>query len=163
MGIAMKTATGARAHAAHDATLYEADFFEWTQRTADQLRRRRFDEVDIEHAAAEIEDMGKRDLRELNSRMKVLVAHLLQWKLQPRKRSNSWRATIMVQRQEIAAVLKDSPSLRARVVAAAKSNHAGAVERAAAETGLEVKTFPPNSPFSNEQILDLRFLPDSDK
>jgi len=156
----MKTATGARADAAHDATLYEADFFEWTQRTADQLRRRRFDAVDIEHAAEEIEDMGKRDLRELNSRMKVLVAHLLKWKVQPRKRSNSWRATIMVQRQEIAAVLKDSPSLRARLDAAAKSNYAGAVERAAAEAGLEVKTFPPDSPFSNEQILDLRFLPD---
>jgi len=77
----MKTATGARAHSAHHAALYETDFFEWTQRTAEQLRRRRFDETDIEHAAEEIEDMGKRDLRELNSRMEVLMAHVLKWKL----------------------------------------------------------------------------------
>jgi hypothetical protein len=156
----MKTATGARDHAAQDATLYEADFFEWTQRTADQLRRRRFDETDIEHAAEEIEDMGKRDLRELNSRMEVLVAHLLKWKLQPRKRSNSWRATIVAQRREIAAVLKDSPSLRPRLVSARKSNYAGAIDRAAAETGIAAKALPPSCPFSIEEILDLRFLPD---
>ena len=156
----MKTATGARAHSAHHATLYEADFFEWTQQTAEQLRQRRFDETDIEHAAEEIEDMGKRDLRELNSRMEVLLAHLLKWKLQPRRRSKSWRATIVAQRREIAAVLQDSPSLRPRLVAARNSNYAGAVDRAAAETGLEVKRFPPNSPFSNEEILDPGFLPD---
>ena len=156
----MKTATGSSAHSAHDATLYETDFFEWTQRTAEQLRRRRFDETDIEHAAEEIEDMGKRDLRELNSRMEVLVAHLLKWKLQPRKRSNSWRATIVAQRREIAAVLQDSPSLRPRLIAATNSNYAGAVDRAVAETGIEVKKFPLHCPFSNEEILDPRFLPD---
>ena len=88
----MKKASGARAHTAQDTSLYEVDFFEWTQRTADQLRWRRFDEADIQHVAEEIEDLGKRDLRELNSRMEVLLAHLLKWKLQPRRRSNSWRA-----------------------------------------------------------------------
>ena len=101
--------------------------------------------------------MGKRDLRELNSRMEVLVAHLLKWKLQPRKRSNSWRATIVAQRREIAAVLKDSPSLRPRL--AGKTNYEGVVERAAAETGIDVETFPSSCPFSIEEILDLRFLP----
>jgi hypothetical protein len=157
----MKTATEASAHAAqgHDDTLYEADFFAWTRRTADQLRRRRFDEADIEHVAEEIEDMGKREVRELNSRMEVLLAHLLKWKLQPRQQSNSWRATIVAQRREIAAVLKDSPSLRARLDSARKSNYAGAVERAAAETGLARKMFPAECPFSNDEILDLRFLP----
>ena len=156
----MKTATRVSDHAAQEASLYEADFFEWTQRTADQLRQRRCDEADIEHAAEEIEDMGKRDLRELNSRMEVLVANLLKWKLQPRKRSNSWRTPIVAQRREIAALLKDSPSLRPRLVAATKSNYAGAVDRAAAEAGIEVKKFPANCPFSNDEILDLRFLTD---
>lgn len=156
----MKTAPAARARSSHDATLYETDFFEWTQQTAEQLRRRRFDETDIEHAAEEIEDMGKRDLRELNSRMEVLVAHLLKWQLQPRKRSKSWRATVVAQRREIAAVLQDSPSLRRRLVAATDNNYAGAVERAAAETGIAVRKFPVACPFSNEEILDPGFLPD---
>ena len=156
----MKTATGAKAAAVQDAALYDTDFFQWTQRTADQLRQRRFDEADIEHAAEEIEGMGKRDLRELNSRMETLLAHLLKWKLQPRKRSNSWRATIVEQRREIAAILKDSPSLRTRLAAARKNNYAGTVDRAVAETGLVVRKFPPSCPFSNEEIFDPRFLPE---
>lgn len=153
----MKTA---KARSARDAALYDTDFYEWTQRTAEKLRRRRFDETDIEHAAEEIEDMGKRDLRELNSRMEVLVAHLLKWKLQPSKRSNSWRGTIVAQRREIAAILQDSPSLRPRLVAAASSYYAGAVDRAIAETGIEARKFPPHCPFSDDQILDPHFLPD---
>jgi hypothetical protein len=155
----MKMGTEVRVRPTHDSVLYDADFFEWTQRTADHLRQRRFDEADIEHVAEEIADMGKRDLRELHSRMEVLLAHLLKWKVQPRKRSNSWRATIVAQRREIAAVLKDSPSLRARLLASRESNYAGAVDRAVAETGLDAKKFPPVCPFSTDEILNLRFLP----
>ncbi len=119
----MRTGTSTKARARRDAALYDADFFKWTQRTAQRLRQRDFDEVDIEHAAEEIEDMGKRERRELSSRMEVLLGHLLKWKLQPHKRSNSWRATIVTQRQEIAAGLKDSPSLRLRLVAAGGTDY----------------------------------------
>ena len=84
----------------------------------------------------------------------------LKWRLQPRKRSRSWRATIVSQRREIDASLKDSPSLRPRLGSARRSNYEGAVARAAAETGLKVDAFPRDCPFSIEQILDARFLPD---
>ena len=67
------------------AGLYDEDFFEWTSRNAALLRAGRFDRADIEHIAEEIEDMGKRDLKELNSRVQVLVAHLLKWQLQAAK------------------------------------------------------------------------------
>lgn len=156
----MKTATKTRTYSAPEASLYDTDFFEWTQHTAEQLRRRHFDKADIEHAAEEIEDMGKRDLRELNSRTEVLMAHLLKWKLQPRKRSNSWRVTLVVQRREIAAILRDSPSLRPRLIAATSRNYAGAVDRAVAETGIGVNKFPPHCPFSHAEVLDSRFLPE---
>ncbi len=156
----MKTAAAASARSLRDTILYDADFFEWTQRTADRLRRRRFDEADIEHAAEEIEDMGKRELRELNSRMRVLVAHLLKWKLQPRHRSNSWRTIIVTQRREIADCLKDSPSLRRRLIVAVPTNYEGAVDRASAETGINVADFPRRCPFSFEEILDSHFLPE---
>ncbi len=38
-------------------TLYDADFVEWTGRTAELLRARKLDEVDLEHVAEEIEDL----------------------------------------------------------------------------------------------------------
>ena len=46
----------------------------------------RFAELDIEHLADEIEDVGKSEKREFASRMAVLLAHLLKWSRQPEKR-----------------------------------------------------------------------------
>lgn len=137
---------------------YDADFFEWTRSTAMLLRQRRFKDLDVEHAAEEIEDMGKREYKELGSRLQVLIAHLLKWKLQPRKRSRSWRATIVTQRIEIHPTLRDSPSLRPRLLADLDAHYADSVKRAAAETGLRVSAFPARCPFSMEQILDEDFM-----
>jgi hypothetical protein len=39
---------------------YEADFYEWTQCAAELLRQGRFSEVDRQHVAEEIGDMGRR-------------------------------------------------------------------------------------------------------
>ena len=76
------------------ATRYDKDVLLWSQEQARLLRARRFDELDIEHLADEIEDVGKSEKRELASRMAVLLAHLLKWSRQQENRTNSWRATI---------------------------------------------------------------------
>jgi len=141
------------------SSLYDEDFFEWTRRSAELLRAGRYEHADIEHIAEEIEDMGKRDLKELNSRVQVLVAHLLKWQLQPAKRSRSWSGTIVTQRIEIEADLKQSPSLKRKVRSGLPDNYAKAVRRAIAETGLLESQFPADCPFTVEQILDPEFLP----
>ena len=155
----MKARTSAVAGSLQDRDLYDSDFFAWTQCTAQQLRQRRFRDVDIEHAAEEIEDMGKRDLKEINSRLQVLVAHLLKWQLHPSKRSLSWRRTIGIQRLEIEAVLEQSPSLRPRLAADLSRNYERAVKRAVLDTRATASIFPSQCPFSVEQILDETFLP----
>ena len=143
-----------------DPELYDTDFFEWTQRTAQLLRTGRLNEIDLRHAAEEIEDMGKRDLKEANSRLQVVLLHLLKWKWQPRRRSLSWRSTLVTQRLEIDAELQDSPSLRRRMRETLERTYQGAVKRAGVETGIPPSTFPPACPFSLEQALDTEFLPD---
>jgi len=145
--------------AAETAELYERDFAAWAERTAADLRARRFDAVDIERVAEEVEDMGKRDLKEINSRLQVLLLHLLKWRLQPDKRSASWQSTIVTQRLEIEALLEMSPSLRTRLATGLARNHAGAVKRALPETGLDERDFPSACPFLIEQILDEGYLP----
>ena len=145
--------------ASESAAVYDADFFAWTRQTAALLRARRFDEVDVEHAAGEIEDMGKGDLRELNGRLQVLLVHLLEWQLQPKKRTSSWQTTLLAQRFEIDALLHDSPSLRPRLSHDLPANYACAVKRAMLETGLRADKFPSRCPFILEQILDEDFLP----
>jgi hypothetical protein len=110
--------------------------------------------------SGKIEDMGKRDLKELNSRVQVLLAHLLKWKLQPSKRSLSWRRTIGTQRLEIEALLEQSPSLGSRLSDDFARNYGRALKRAVLDTNLPAQTFPPQCPFSLDQVLDEEFLPD---
>ena len=62
---------------------YDKDVLLWSQEQARLLRAGRFDELDIEHLADEIEDVGKSEKRELANRMAVLLAHLLKWHVQP--------------------------------------------------------------------------------
>ncbi len=90
--------------------LYDRDFFEWTQCNAALLRAARFDQADIEHIAEEIEDMGKSLRREVESRLEVLLQHLLKWKLQPGSRRKSWRLTANTQRREIGKLVRKMPS-----------------------------------------------------
>lgn len=142
-----------------EADLYDSDYFEWTQRTARLLRAGRLGGIDVQHAAEELEDMGKRDLREVNSLLQVVLVHLLKWRYQPRRRSASWRSTLVTQRLEIDAALQDSPSLRRRMQETLSRTYQGAVKRAVVETGLAHGTFPRSCPFSLEQVLDVDFLP----
>lgn len=142
------------------ASLYDEDFAVWTSETARLLRERRFDQVDIEHVAEEIEDMGKRDKRELYSRLTVLIVHMLKWKWQPERKFESWRSTMATQRMEIELVLDDSPSLRGAVPEALSQVYRRALKAAVAETGLPARIFPRECPFAPDQILDLSFLPE---
>jgi len=57
------------------------------------LRAGRASEADLEHIAEEIEALGRRERRELLSRLGVLMAHLLKWQVQPERRSRSWALT----------------------------------------------------------------------
>jgi hypothetical protein len=142
------------------ASLYDEDFAVWTAETARLLRAGRFDEVDIEHVAEEIEDMGKRDKRELHSRLTVLILHLLKWKWQPEKKSASWGSTIVTQRAELRRLFDQSPSLKAKVRDAVEAVYSDAMDGATAETGLPARTFPRKCPFTPDQILDRDFLPE---
>ena len=69
---------------------YEKDIVAWANEQASFIRAGRFDLLDLENIAEEIEDVGKSEQRELESRMAVLLAHLLKWEFQPERRGVSW-------------------------------------------------------------------------
>ncbi|WP_089723782.1 DUF29 domain-containing protein [Candidatus Thiosymbion oneisti] len=92
---------------------YDRDIIQWSKQQAQLLRYGKFSDLDIEHIAEEIEDVGKSEQRELSNRMAVLIAHLLKWKLQPTQHCSSWEKTIKVQRRDIERALKKTPSLKA--------------------------------------------------
>ena len=150
---------GAKTLKRRTSSLYDQDFAVWTSETARLLRAGRFDEVDIKHVAEEIEDMGKRDKRELHSRLTVLLLHLLKWTAQPEKHASSSQSTINTQRAELDRLLEDSPSLSRTIGAAASKVYPAVLRDAVVETGLSAATFPGDCPFTPEQLVDPNFLP----
>ena len=89
-------------------TLYDTDFVEWTARTAELLRAGRMGEVDVEHLAEEIEDLGKRDKSAVHSQMIRLLLHQIERRIQPERETGSWRRSIFNSQERIAHNLKDS-------------------------------------------------------
>jgi hypothetical protein len=134
-------------------TRYDQDFYAWTQEQAALLKEKRFGELDIEHLVEEVEDMGKSVQRELESRLIVLMAHLLKWYYQPESRSRSWRLTIREQRRQIDRLVTKNPSLRPVLAAEYQEVYDLACLRAAQETDREPETFPAQCPWTLEQIL----------
>jgi Domain of unknown function DUF29 len=93
--------------------LYDQDFVAWLDDTVIKLKQQRFEEIDLDSLIEEIEGLAKRDRRELETRLKVLLAHLLK-RLYVGSMSDyrGWELTIREQRQQIQSLLKQSPSLR---------------------------------------------------
>ena len=143
--------------------LYEQDFYAWANQQAALLRAGRLSAADIEHIAEEIESMGKTEKRELVSRLTVLLVHLLKWRHQPDRIGASWRATIRIQRRDLAAHLEDNPSLKAVLPEAVARAFGNAVIAAGAETGLSEAAFPPVCPWSFERMMDETFWPEPAK
>lgn len=102
-----------------DASLYERDFLEWTQKQAAALRSAGAGGnawLDYGNLAEEIEALGGRDRRELSSRMTTVIEHLLKLEFSPATEPRAgWITTIGRERLEIEFVLADSPSLRRQV------------------------------------------------
>jgi len=81
--------------------LYERDETAWLESMAELARDGRAQDLDLLHLAEYLSDRARRDRREVESRLVVLLAHLLKWIHQPAHRSRSWRATVIEQRQEL--------------------------------------------------------------
>src|SRR5260370_183877 len=120
-----------------EAPSYDQDFYLWSLRTAELIRAGRFEQVDRENVAEEIESLARRDFAELKSRTRTLIAHLLKRDFQPQKHTRSWDATIREQRVTIQDNIGDIPSLRRRLPALIHDLYEDAVARAMDETALE--------------------------
>ena len=78
-------------------TLYDEDFYLWTQDQAERLRAMAGDKrLDIEHLADEVADLGRSELNKVTEHLTQLVAHLLvlAWLDNPPP-SGQWRAEIV--------------------------------------------------------------------
>lgn len=149
--------------------LYDTDFLAWVEATAELLKQGNFSKLDIKNLIEEVEDLGKRDKRDVQSNLVILLTHLLKWQYQQKRRSypesdndeydNSWARTIAEHRDRIQRSLNDSPSLLKVFEISLNDCYKKSRKNAARETGLSINTFPEFCAYSNEEILDDDFWP----
>ena len=134
------------------ARLYENDETGWLEQMSKLINERRYGELDYRHLGEFLLDMAKRDRREVLHRITTLLTHLLKWDYQPRKRSRSWRMTILTQRHELQDLL-ESRTLENHALEIMPKAYARAIKEAAAETGLADHRFPKDCPYTLDDLL----------
>src|SRR5437764_12038298 len=77
---------------------YERDFYSWLMEQARHVRDGRWDALDRDNLAEEIESLGREQFNKLESALRVLMTHMLKWDHQPSRRSRSWSLSIEAQR-----------------------------------------------------------------
>ena len=151
----------------HLYELYQENYPAWAEKTAELLKTGQFSELDIEHLLEELASMGASEYNELESRLTILIAHLLKWQFQYQQLSDkwkefdgrSWRSTIIEQRTRIAKRLRKSPGLKANLPEVLLEAYEDALELAIKETRLPAATFPSECPYTIEQLLNDDFYP----
>jgi hypothetical protein len=139
---------------------YDTDFYAWTQQQAAAIRTGAWDDVDRNHLAEEVEDVGKSERRALVGHLRVLLTHLLKWQVQPERRSDSWVDSMLHAQIEAQTILDDSPSLHPELSAFVARAYAQARRLAARETRLDLVRLPDTCAWPPDDLLDPETVPE---
>ena len=134
--------------------LYERDLYAWVQEQVRLLRTGRLNEIDAENLAEEISDVGSNEYDKLESALRILLAHMLKWDRQPKKRSRSWENTIAIQRNHAQRQLRKNPSLKSRINEAVSDAFSVARRIASSETDMDLEEFPDACPYDWDAIMN---------
>ena len=134
-------------------SLYEEDFYTWTQQQAELLRRLPAvgNEIDLEHIAEEIEDLGGSDLRAARSLCQHIIEHLL--KLEHSgldEPADHWRDEIVEWRLQLEQIL--TRSIEAKLDLPARYRAALRLVRRLGVPGFASR-LPAECPYTLEQII----------
>ncbi len=129
-------------------TRYEDDYVRWADEQAAALAEGRFADLDLVNLADEIGSLSGSNRRQLQSRLEVLLVHLLKREHQPERATRSWKSTELHQAHKIYMLVRAAPSLKPRLKLILPEAYAYACKKAALETGLPLETFPERPPAS---------------
>ena len=146
-------------------SLYDTDFHAWTHEQAAKLRRladaRSNVDLDLEHLAEEVEDLGSEQRHKVESFLENVIEHLLKLEHSPAELPrNVWRRDALKARAELLRRL--TASLRNHLEATLPQRYR--LARRTALLGLEQDrvdpaALPEDCPYTLEQLLDADWLP----
>ena len=135
--------------------LYEEDFYAWTQQQAELLRRLPpvGNELDIEHIAEEIEDLGRSDLRAAQSLCEHIIEHFLKLEYSGlADPADHWRDEIVEWRLQLEKIL--TRTIEAKLDLPARYRAAlRLLRRLERDVPELLGRLPPDCPYTFEQII----------
>lgn len=136
------------------AARYDRDLYSWAVEQAALLRAGKIAEADAPNIAEELDDVGNEQYDKLESSLRVILTHLLKWDHQPERRSRSWKTSVQVQRNHVLKVLRKNPGLKPPVDEAIAEAYQDARLEAAGEIDCDENSFPKQSPYSLDVIME---------
>lgn len=133
--------------------LYEKDFTAWSHEQAIHLQNKDFENLDIEHLIQEMGEMGSSFKDAIESHLDNLILHMLKVENQPEMRCNSWNASITNARNSIKRIIRKNPSLKKYPSEVLESCYQEAIKGASHETGIALKFFNKECPWTLNEIL----------
>ena len=146
-------------------TLYETDFYQWTQETLRAIRDRDVEHLDWLNLAEEVEALGRSEKRAVKSFLRELLTHLLLYEYWQNKRdyqTKGWKREIYEFRLQLKDRL-EAKTLDNYFVSQINEVYPQSSRSAAfkfEEAELSLPVFPALCPYSVEQLLNLEFFPE---
>jgi hypothetical protein len=141
--------------------LYTSDFRLWAKETAQLLRERRFEAIDLKALIEEVEGLARVDEHAIESQMERLIEHLLKLGYASgrllEENERGWTLSVVNARLKIAQRIKRVPSLHR--YPADILTEAYMVGRNEAGKTVDLELLPPECPWSTSELLDVDFFP----
>lgn len=140
---------------------YDDDFYTWTVTQGAIIREKRFDEIDVENVAEEIESWGHHFRYKLADMVALLqTCLLLVW---VDKATGFTVKTRDVLRDEVEQMLEDYPGLTGELPAILADGWPRAVKYATYQTGMTRADFPEQCPWGIPELLLEYWYPQTGK
>jgi hypothetical protein len=136
---------------------HQRDLYSWLVEQARLVRDGRWQAIDQDNLAKEIEGLAQQQFDTLASAIHGLLTHLLKWDHAAIRRSRGRVQSVQSQRQAVADVLVRNPGLAPRIPEAIAHCYRKARAEAANDVGLDENSFPAKCPYEWDEIVAREF------
>jgi len=142
--------------------LYESDQDEWRIRLISLINEGRISEIDFINLKVFLIEMGSSDYAEIESRMSLLMMHLLKAIYQPKRMGKSWILTIIEQRRKLKTKILKSKNFENHLRSTFKNLYLEARQDVSLETRMPIEEFSKEPPFTFDEVIDSGYIPNAE-
>jgi hypothetical protein len=139
--------------------LYDVDDAQWLEETVCLLKKHQFQQLDLDNLIEELEDLGREKKNAVASLLEQIIRHLLllqYWTTEAEYNTIHWQEEIYHFRTQLGR--KITTNLRHYLEKELNSIYQDALGFVKIKT-INSVVFPPDCPYSLEQLLDRSWLP----